>query len=41
MEKLTPRDTGKGLAETFTGDVYITTSSLLSGRRGWSPAVLW
>ena len=22
MEKLTPRDTGKGLAETFTGDVY-------------------
>ena len=23
MEKLTPRDTGKGVAETFTGDVYI------------------
>ena len=23
MAKLTPRDTGKGLAETFTGDVYV------------------
>jgi hypothetical protein len=23
MEKLTPRDTGKGVAETFTGNVYI------------------
>ena len=25
MEKLTPRDTGKGPAETFTGDVYVDT----------------